>query len=241
MEQQIRDALSLPEPVISASSLVNVIKQQPTAETVAWLAELYESLATEKPSRAEALAESLVLLRDSPDIPTIAKNETHIKNPVLNLFLYEVLSAAVSGPRSDLVAIAPTNESFLVGSVISTTATKHGLCTSAARIGAIARGIHFPGSEYQLHSKPKTWETSSLGACLQLLISGSVFCNDGQLGRNREQLLPSIKSLLAGETIKDANGKKLLQVGTAAILRVMAPLLMAGLGHDRARSEWICV
>lgn len=76
---------------------------------------------------------------------------------------------------------------------------------------------------------------------MQLLISGSVFCNDGQLGRNREQLLPSIKSLLAGETIKDANGKKLLQVGTAAILRVMAPLLMAGLGHDRARSEWICV
>ena len=50
MEQQIRDALSLPEPVIAASSLVDVIKQKPTAETVAWLAELYESLATENPS-----------------------------------------------------------------------------------------------------------------------------------------------------------------------------------------------
>jgi len=217
MEQQIRDALSLPEPVIAASSLVNIIKQQPTAETVAWLAELYESLATENPSRADALAESLVLLRDSPDIPTIAKNDPQ-GNPyqesfdiVLNLFLYEVLSAAISGPSPDLVAIAPTN-SFLVGSVISATATKHGLCTSAAQIGAIADGIHFPDSEYQLYSNPEAWEASSLGACLQLLISGSVFCNDGQLGRNKEQLLPSIKSLLVDETIKDANGKKLLQV-----------------------------
>ena len=238
MEQQIRDALSLPEPVIAASSLVDVIKQKPTAETVAWLAELYESLATENPSRADALAESLVLLRDSPDIPTIAKNDPKGSpcqesfDVVLNLFLYEVLSAAISGPSSDLVAIAPTN-SFLVGSVISATASKHGLCTSAAQIGAIARGVHFPGSEYQLHSSPEVWEASSLGACLQLLISGSVFCNDGQLGRNKEQLLPSIKSFLAGETIKDANGKKLLQVRTAAIvLPIIARLLIAGLGHD---------
>ena len=84
-----------------------------------------------------------------------------------------------------------------------------------------------------MHSNPETWEASSLGACLQLLISGSVFCNDGQLGRNKEQLLPSIKSLLAGETIKDANGKKLLQVRTAAILLpIIARLFVAGLGHD---------
>ena len=241
MEQQIRDALSLPEPVIAASSLVNIIKQQPSAETVAWLAELYESLATENPSRADALTESLVLLRDSPDIPTIAKNDPK-GNPyqesfdiVLNLFLYEVLSAAVSGPSSpsaDLVAIAPTN-SFLVGSVISAAATKHGLCTSAAQTGAIARGIHLPDSEYQLHSNPEAWEASSLGACLQLLISGSVFCNDGQLGRNKEQLLPSIKSLLADETITGAYGKKLLQVRTTAILLpIIAQLFIAGLGHD---------
>jgi len=235
MDQQIRDALSLCEPVMAASSLLDAIKQKPDAETIAWVTELYELLAIDNPSRADVLTQSLVLLRDSPDIPTIVKNDPK-GNPyqesfdiVLNIFLYDVLSAAIAGPSSDLVAIVPTN-SFLVGSAISAAATKQGLCASAAQIGAVARGIHFPGSEYELYSDPEAWEASSLGACLQLLIAGSIFCNDGQIGRNKEQLLPSIKSLLVSETIKDTNGKKLLQVRTAAIFILIGAYHR--LGHD---------
>jgi hypothetical protein len=220
--EQLRDAYSSPEPTIAAASLVHLVKQQPTAETVAWLAELYESLAAHSPSRADTLAQSLVLLRDSADIPTIAKNDPSGKPyeesfaVVLNLFLHEVISSAISGPSSDLIAIAPTN-AFLVGSVISAAARKHGLYTSSAQIGAVARGIHFPESNYQLYTSPDAREVSSLGACLQLLIAGTSLCEDGQIGRSREHLLPSIKSLLTDETIKDANGKKLLEVGVISV------------------------
>ena len=167
------------------------------------------------------LSSSFVTPQTSQPLRKTTLKEAHVKNPStwsLTCFCMKSYPPLFQGrAQTRVVAIAPTN-SFLVGSVISATATKQGLCTSAAQIGAIARGIHFPSSEYQLHSNPEAWEASSLGACLQFLISGSVFCNDGQLGRNKKQLLPSIKSLLAGETIKDANGKKLLQVRTAAIL-----------------------
>jgi hypothetical protein len=62
-----------------------------------------------------------------------------------------------------------------------------------------------------LYSDPEGWEVSSLGACLQLLIAGSVFFNKGHLGRNKEQLLPSIKSLLANERIKTPTARNYLR------------------------------
>jgi hypothetical protein len=230
MEQEIRDALSLSEPAIAAASLLHIVKQKPTARTVAWLAELYEELAIENPIRTDALTQSLVLLRDSPDIPTIVKHDSK-EGPyqesfrvVQSLFMYDVLSGALVGVNSDS-AIEPTN-SFLVGSIMSAAATKQRLCCSAAQIGAVALGIQFPGTEYQKYCDPEALEASSLGACLQLLIAGSVFCNSGQLGRNKEQLLPSLKSLLKSETIKDPNGKRLLQVRTAGILFLSALFLI---------------
>jgi len=203
MDQQIRAALSLSDPAIAASCLLHTVKQQPDTETVAWLAELYEELAIENPTRIDALTESLVVLRDSLDIPTILKHD-YKGNPyqesfraVLSLFLYDLLSAAVAG-----------------------------------QIFAVVRGIQFPGSDYELYSDPEGWEVSSLGACLQLLISGSVFYNSGHLGRNKEQLLPSIMSLLANETIKDPNGKKLLKVCTAGISVPICLMFYYSLGHD---------
>jgi len=66
-----------------------------------------------------------------------------------------------------------------------------------------------------------------LGACLQLLIAGSVFCNRGQLGRNKEQLLPSIKSLSAKKIVKNRNGKRLLQVRTTRIFLPICYFLIA--------------
>jgi len=105
MDQQIRAALSLSDPAIAASCLLHTVKQQPDTETVAWLAELYEELAIENPTRIDALTESLVVLRDSPNIPTILKHD-YKGNPyqesfraVLSLFLYDLLSA-VAGPSS---------------------------------------------------------------------------------------------------------------------------------------------
>jgi hypothetical protein len=169
MDQQIRAALSLSDTAIAASSLLHTVKQQSDTEPVAWLAELYEELAIENPTRIDALTESLVLLRDSPGIPTILKHD-YKGNPYqesfrasFGMFLYDVLSAAVAGPSSDLVAIAPTN-SFLVGSVMSAAATKQGLCISAEKIFAVVRGVQFSGSDYELYSDPEGWEVSSLGS-----------------------------------------------------------------------------
>ncbi|KIM39493.1 hypothetical protein M413DRAFT_415414 [Hebeloma cylindrosporum] len=216
-EQQICNALALPDPVTAVSCLIHVVQQQPYAETVACIADTYESLASVNPSGADCLAQTLVLLNESPDVPNIAKHAPR-RNPdqgtfseTLNLFLYEVISAAIAEPTSDPAAIAPTNP-FFVGSVISASAVKYGLFASAAQIGAVALGIHFPGIEYQLYSGPEAYEELALGACLQLLIAGSVFSDIGQLGRNKGQLLPSLKSLLTNKTIKEPNGKKLLQV-----------------------------
>ena len=150
-EQEIRDALSLSEPVIAVASLLRIVKQKPTASTIAWLAELYEELAIENPTRIDTLTEALVLLRDSPDIPTIVKHDSK-EGPyqesfrvVLSLFMYDVLSGAFAGGTSD---IAPTN-SFLVGSV------KRRLCSSAAQIGVVAQGIQFPGTDYQKYCDPE--------------------------------------------------------------------------------------
>jgi len=193
VDQQIREALSLCEPINAASSLLHVVNRRPDVETISWVAELYELLALDNPSRADALTQSLIL-RDSSDAPTITENDykgnlrRESFRAVLHSFLYEILSTAISGPSSDLLAIAPENL-FLVGSVISAAATKQGLFSSVEQIGALARGIQSPDSEYE-YSDP---EVSLLGACLQLLIAGSVFCNAGHLGRNKEQLLPSIE------------------------------------------------
>jgi hypothetical protein len=115
---------------------------------------------------------------------------------------------------------------------MSAAATKQGLCISAEQIFAVVRGVQFPGSDYELYSDLEGWEVSSLGACLQLLIAGSLFCNIGHLGRNKEQLLPSIKSLLANETIQDPNGKKLLKVCTAGISVPIRLIFYYSLGHD---------
>jgi len=235
VDQQIRDALSLSEPFIAASSLLHVVKQQPDAETVSWIAELYDLLAIENPFRADALTQSLVLLRDFPDIPTITKNDYHGHSyqesfeVLLDLFLHEVLSAAVSGPSSDLFAVTPEN-SFLIGSVTSAEAAKQDLFISSRQVSAITRGIQFPKSEYE-YSDPEGREVSCLGACLQLLIAGSVFSDGGHLGRNKEQLLPSIKSLAAKEIIKDPNGKRLLQVRTTRIFVPFCLIACCSLGH----------
>ena len=217
MEHRLRAAFSLPDPPVAASALLALVRQEPTADTVAELPELYADLAAEDPRRVDSLTRALVLLRHADDIPTISKNDPRGRPyqekfiVVLDLFLHDMISSILSPSIDDDEPIVAPTHPFLVGSLLAASATKHDLITSSSQIGAVALGIRLPSADYENYVEPELRELSSIGACLQLLVAGSAYKDQGQLGQHQAHILPGLRSLLSDGVMQHASGKKLLQ------------------------------
>lgn len=100
--------------------------------------------------------------------------------------------------------IQPSN-SYIVASVISSTAIGRGLCFSSAQIGHIILGLHFSGSNYQSHWGPERYEINAVGGMHELGCGGDGGLQGGSDRRNRR--LREIEGC-----IKDPAGKRILEV-----------------------------
>ena len=233
-DARIRAALTLPEPSSTASALLELFKEQPSSENVSWLADLFKSFTIENPTHILFLARSLVLLRDSADIPDINKND-YYGNPCqekfkysLSSYLYDLIYPAITKRPCE---ITPSNGCF-IASLMSATLLKLDLCVSAMQVTIVANGIQLPASDYKRKIPPPEREVAAIGACLQLLIAGTIYNVSSQINHGREHVLPRLRALLTEDIIKYPNGRKLVEVSPNVLPRF--PILMWLLSDDHS-------
>jgi len=198
-----------------APTLLELIKAEPTWDTVNQIAYGFYDVAQSQPGDVENIASAILSVQTAPDLPDIDTTDPSgnpTKAPFVNKLaecLLDMLKHAFSGPHDP--TIHPTN-TFLVAALISGACVRTGLCDSAVQAGEISRGLHFKDSEYKLYFARKDYEINILHACLQLLVGGSAMYTKGEISDYKAEFLPTLSSLSRKGFVSHPNGKKLLEV-----------------------------
>ena len=197
--------------------ILDMIHADPTWFTLNQLVYDAHDIAQLHPTDVIEIANVLLAVRDMPDPPAIATNDswgrptTEKLRDLLSRCVYDMITTAF-GNHDDL-SIHPQNP-FLIAALISAACARIKLCDSAAQAGMVACGLHFKGSNYQDYLSPSEYEVNAIHACLQLLVGGSVMLTTGQMVYYQDEVLPALVLMAEKEVINDPNGKKLLQVGS---------------------------
>ena len=174
-------------------------------------------VAQSHPTDVVKIANTIVAVRDAPCPPVINSNDPAGQPTkeklvdVLSSVIYDMLTTVLGASGRDTFAINPQNP-LLTAAMISGACARCKLCNSAVQAGHVTCGLHFDDSDYKHYMKPAEYEVNALHACLQLLVGGSVGYTTGQMGYDREGVLPALKSIAKKNVIKSENGKNLLQV-----------------------------
>jgi len=167
-------------------------------------------LVAESPTQFDKFAGALVKLQNSKRV-TVAGGD-RLGNPAqleiylaLNHQLYEIHS-------SDLVvakdpSVTPSNE-YLVASLLYAVSMKYRLCDSSIYSAAIAHGLHCRDKK-KYRDNVASRQVRVLGACLQLLMSGSYFYGPTGTEVGTDDVLAALEE---ARVVKHPNGQRLLEV-----------------------------
>jgi hypothetical protein len=202
-EQLFRDAFALPNP---APELLKLINAHPTYAAVMDLLVYYTAVVQGNPSRANASALALVAVRDSPDAPVIDND------PLEDLFSRQLADLHSRGfdslhnPYNDNMGIVPTN-TFLLTSLLSGLSIKYDLTESPDQYGTLWQGLNANDSNSSIS------ELRVIGACIQLLTSGSIIIRSSdEYTQSADEVVTKLKAQKSRETVKNSNALQLLEV-----------------------------
>ena len=182
--------------------LLQLLKQHPTYLAVRDLVVSYTEAVEEDPSRGQSLASTLARVRDSSDAPTFG---TETLSSHINSVLADQHFKVIYGD-SEVKEYGPKN-TYLLDSLLSGLSLKHGLTSTSDQYAAIDHGLDAP------HNSDKS-EVLVVGACIQLLLHGSVIVTESA-GSYRKEAKVVAKELKAQEvagTVKNPHAIRVLEV-----------------------------
>jgi hypothetical protein len=193
-------ALSDPTP-----ELLELIIAHPTEAAVKDLLIYYIEAVEDNPLRAYALTSVLVALRESLDAPMIQSGFS--LGEMFYIELHDLLPRGFDlGSDKDSKTIGPTNL-YLIACLLSGLSFKYDLTSSRDQYEEIRRGVH-------AHDNSSTSELLVIGACIQLLTSGSKIVT--ALGKpfihSADEVAVRLKLQRYAGRVKESNAVKLLEV-----------------------------
>jgi hypothetical protein len=196
VEHLLQQAFAKADP---APSLLQVVKEHPTYEYIEFpLVKYYVEAVEESPSRGQALASALASLETlSSDINGELDREVHFK-------------ADFDDEVNDY---GPKNK-YLFHSLLSGLSLKHQLTRNSAMYAAIEKGLDPHGSDHPLFNSQDA-EVLVVGACIQLLLHGSVIPTEAVGPRYRksaDMVAKNLKDQRGAGTVKDPHAIQVLEV-----------------------------
>jgi len=192
-------ALSDPTP-----ELLKLIKAHPTEAAVRDLLIYYIEAVEDNPPRAYALTSVVVALCESLDAPMIQGGFS--LGEAFFIELHDLLPQGFDlGSDKDSKKIGPTNL-YLIACLLSGLSFKYNLTSSRDQYGEIRRGLH-------THDNSSTPELLVIGACIQLLTSGSKIVTTGKpFIHSADEVAVKLKLQRYAGRVKELNAVKLLEV-----------------------------
>ena len=194
-----QQAFAAAEPV---PHLLQLLKQYPTYLAVRDLVVSYTEVVEEDPSLGQSLASTLARVRDSCDAPTF---EMETLSSYINSVLADQHFKVIYGDN-EVKEYGPKN-TYLLDSLLSGLSLKHGLTSTADQFAAIDHGLDAP------HSSDKS-EILVVGACIQLLLHGSVIVTEfaGSYRKEAKVVAKNLKAQGVAGTVKDSHAIQVLEV-----------------------------
>ena len=197
-ESAFRDAFNQPDPV---PKLLELITAHPDVETITDLILVYAKLVGESPTQFDKFAAALVKLQHSKGI-TVAGVDRVGNRAQLEIAyavseqLHDIHASGLVGPSN--TSVTPSNE-YLIDSLLSAISIKYKLCDSHTAV--------------DLHDLPKRYrQVYILGACLQLLMSGSYLYGPTGTEVGSDDVLAALEKIKESRVVKDPDGRRLLEV-----------------------------
>jgi hypothetical protein len=219
-----QQAFAAADPVLP---LLQLLKQYPTYPSVRYLVVSYIQAVEEDPFRGQSLASTLVRLSDSPDAPTFGPDtllfyisrelaRQHFKT------LYGHHEVKEYGPKN----------TYLLNSLLSGLSLKHRLTSTSDMLAAIDNGLDAP------HSSDKS-EPLVVGACIQLLLHGSVIVTEfaGTYRKKAKVVAEKLKAQQVAGTVKHPHAIQVLKV--CDLLQKWNTLIWCIIAHDFACRNWL--
>jgi len=198
-DQLFQQAFADPDPV---PALLKLLNEHPIYKSVRDLVFVYFDEIERNPSRGQALASSLVRLGKSPDAPT------YNSSTLSEALWVELRDAHFKLPRDEEVTEYGPKNTYLLDSLLSGLSLQHNLASGGDQLASIDDGLDAPknGSEES--------EVLVVGACIQLLMSGSTLLAEdvGTYRKTAEEVAKKLKDQKAGGVVKDPHAIKVLEV-----------------------------
>lgn len=203
-EQLFSAAFALKHPY---PAILRLIKQHPSSSAVWDAVTCYGNAAQENPRRADAFAAVLVKLRNCPDVPPFAVTDNSIQGVYCDK-LYDIHNEGLGIIMDEEMTALDAKNPHLFHSYLSALSFKHGLMSCSTMYGAIQDGLIDLGTNVRA-------QTALLGACIQLLVSGSVIVPAGTpvFWSGAADLATRLRAQLKRGIIKDRHFHKFLEVG----------------------------
>jgi hypothetical protein len=196
------------------TSILELIKANPTWSTVEQLAYTFIEQANAKPYDVDKIATVIADLKNDPKVPPIETLDYYsqtVEKPfkdILSRVMYDFVKKEFS---DDIPAIEPTNP-FLVSALISGACIRSGICNSSTQSGMITLGLRFEDGLWKQMVPDEKAEVWAIHAALHLLAGGRRVYREEQIGYRQKELLPALKAIAEQNIIINPQGKALLQV-----------------------------
>jgi hypothetical protein len=196
------------------TTVLDVIKADPTWKTVDQLGDAFIEQANAKPYNVDKIADVIAALENDPDVPlikTLDFNRQSVEKPfkqILGEVVFDLIKRVFS---NDIPAIEPTNP-FLVSALISGASIRSGLCNSSTQSGMITLGLRFEGTEWREIVPDEKAQVWAIHAALHLLAGGTRIYREEQIGYRQTEVLPALKAIAEQNIVTNHQGKELLQV-----------------------------
>ncbi|KAF9524596.1 hypothetical protein CPB83DRAFT_602958 [Crepidotus variabilis] len=206
-EQLLRQAFAAEDPV---PQLLQLLKENPTFLAARDLTTGYICAIHDNPHRAYSIASSFAKLCNSPDAPLIESQ------PLRSLVDDELMEGYFqlrdhhSNPKeSDIYE--PEN-TFLLESLVAGVSVKHGWNSSNASYVCLQDGLNAPAGPAMYKS-----QVLVVGACIQLLLSGSIFVGEiaGSYRKTPEEIAGKLKNHKAKGTVVNSRAIQVLELAIA--------------------------
>jgi len=195
VEHLLQQAFAEADP---APSLLQVVKEHPTYEDIEFpLVKYYVEAVEKNPSRGQALASALARLDTlSADINGELDRAVHFNADFDN----------------EVKDYGPKNK-FLFHSLLSGFSLKHRLTQNSTMYSAIEKGLDPHGSNQSLFNSQEP-EVLVVGACIQLLLHGSVITTEtaGHYRRSAEVVAKNLEDQKVAGTVKDPHAIQVLEL-----------------------------
>ncbi|KIM34616.1 hypothetical protein M413DRAFT_33156 [Hebeloma cylindrosporum] len=202
-EQLFRAAFALRDP---APALLELLKAHPTRPAVMGLLAHYAEIAQENPSRANALTLALVAVRDSTDAPLIYGDSLAEQFSHELVDIHRCSFDDADNTHQHHKGFDPT-DAFLLSSLLSGLSIKYDLADSSDQRGYLWESLE-DTDDWQ-----PTSEVRVVGACIQLLTSGSIIIQSSKpYVQSANEAAAKLKARKSKGVVKDSNALRVLEL-----------------------------